>query len=148
MEIIIKNKDMTWEFIYRYFPWSATKYLDMQESETEHCDIWKCQMDTTKKIKDKGTQFEIFNNEEKILTILISEEIPKAPPTTIYESYISNLTIESFANIGVQLCNINNQKLFWVTLDGKLFDYTKRQEAYIYQLNQLQQTLPHTENNI
>lgn len=59
----------------------------------------------------------------------VLEGIEQAPPATIYEAKMRNMTPKELATMGVQLISVNNSELFWVTSVGQLYSFNNKQAA-------------------
>ena len=53
----------------------------------------------------------------------IIAETTQAPPSTVYELKMRSMTPELFATMGVQLVQINSDKLFWLTSVGQIYAF-------------------------
>ena len=56
---------------------------------------------------------------------VMSSEIKAAPPATIYDVVMANMTPDTLADLGVKLISVNNSELYWVTSAGTQAGYAE-----------------------
>jgi hypothetical protein len=67
--------------------------------------------------------------EEQTLTANKVDEAEQAPPATMYQVVMAQMTPEMLASLGVKLISVNNSELYWVTSAGQLYAFNAQQQA-------------------
>ena len=60
---------------------------------------------------------------------VMHSDVEAAPPATIYDVVMANMTPDTLADLGVKLISVNNSELYWVTSAGQLYGFNARAQA-------------------
>ena len=63
---------------------------------------------------------------------------------TIYDRLMEQMTVETLAELGVKLVSINNNKLYYMTSSGQLFNYDNYIDALNHEYSWLQREVSTT----
>lgn len=63
----------------------------------------------------------------------------------VFDKLLETMTVETLADLGTKLINVNNRQLYYITSSGQMFDYEHYQEALNHEYRWLLQEIPQSE---